>query len=82
MAAARLAARVARMAGAHGCGLCHPQAALLAHRDGITRVTRRQRDAYDDSLIAEFARYFGKPAFRSAVDPADSGPIAAAEVRT
>lgn len=30
---------------------------------------RRQRVAYDDPLIAEFARYFGRPELRLAVDP-------------
>jgi hypothetical protein len=31
---------------------------------------RRQRVEYDDPLIAEFARHFGRPEFRVAVDPA------------
>jgi hypothetical protein len=30
---------------------------------------RRHRVAYDDTLIAEFARHFGQPAFRITVDP-------------
>jgi hypothetical protein len=30
---------------------------------------RRHRIEYDDPLIAEFARYFGKPEFRITVDP-------------
>ncbi len=30
---------------------------------------RRHRLAYDDPLIAEFARYFGRPEFRIGVDP-------------
>jgi hypothetical protein len=42
-------------------------------------VARRERVTYDDSLIAEFARYFGHPAFRIAVDP-ESRVIVAAEV--
>jgi hypothetical protein len=32
-------------------------------------VTRREKIAYDDPLIAEFARYFGRPAFDIQVDP-------------
>lgn len=30
---------------------------------------RRHRQEYDDPLIAEFARYFGRPGFRVTVDP-------------
>jgi hypothetical protein len=32
-------------------------------------LTRRQRIAYDDQYIAEFARYFGRPSFQIEVDP-------------
>jgi hypothetical protein len=32
-------------------------------------LTRRQRIAYDDPFIAEFARYFGRPSFQIEVDP-------------
>jgi hypothetical protein len=32
-------------------------------------VTRREKIAYQDPLIAEFARYFGRPAFGIQVDP-------------
>jgi hypothetical protein len=32
-------------------------------------VTRRQHIKYDDPLIAEFARYFGRPTMRITVDP-------------
>jgi hypothetical protein len=40
---------------------------------------RRQRVAYDDPLIAEFARHFGRPEFRIAVD-SDTRTIAEVEV--
>lgn len=40
---------------------------------------RRERVAYDDPLIAEFARYFGRPELRLAVDP-DTRQITGAEV--
>ncbi len=43
-------------------------------------LTRRQRVAYDDPLIAEFARYFGQPELRLTVDP-ETRQITAAEVR-
>jgi hypothetical protein len=46
-----------------------------AHYD----VARRQRIAYDDPLIAEFARYLGRPELRIAVDP-QTRLITAAEV--
>lgn len=32
-------------------------------------VTRRQKASYNDPLIAEFARHFGKPEFHISVDP-------------
>lgn len=32
-------------------------------------VTRREKIAYQDPLIAEFARYFGRPSFEIEVDP-------------
>jgi hypothetical protein len=32
-------------------------------------VTRREKIAYQDPLIAEFAKYFGRPAFEIQVDP-------------
>jgi hypothetical protein len=40
---------------------------------------RRHRVAYDDPLIAEFARHFGRPEFRISVDP-DTRTVVAAEV--
>jgi hypothetical protein len=40
---------------------------------------RRHRIEYDDPLIAEFARYFGRPEFRIIVDP-DARTIAGVEV--
>ena len=43
-------------------------------------VTRREKIAYQDSLIAEFANYFGRPAFEFEVDP-DSRVITAARAR-
>ncbi len=42
-------------------------------------IARRQRIEYDNPLIAEFARYFGAPDLRIAVDP-DSRLITSAEV--
>jgi hypothetical protein len=42
-------------------------------------VARRERITYDDPLVAEFARYFGRPEIRLAVDPEDH-TITAAEV--
>jgi hypothetical protein len=41
-------------------------------------VTRREKIAYQDPLIAEFARYFGRPAFDIQVDP-ETGLITAAK---
>lgn len=35
-------------------------------------VTRRQRQLYDNPLIAEFARYFGQPSFKISIDPETS----------
>ena len=32
-------------------------------------LTRRQRIAYDDQFIAEFASYFGRPSFQIEIDP-------------
>ena len=42
-------------------------------------ITRRQRQAYDDPTIAEFARYFGRPGLRLALDP-QTRTITSAEV--
>ncbi len=42
-------------------------------------ITRRDRLTYDDPLIAEFARYFGKPEINVQVDPA-TRTISASEV--
>jgi hypothetical protein len=43
-------------------------------------LTRRQRVAYTDPFIAEFARYFGRPAFQIEVDP-KTRTIRSAQVR-
>lgn len=43
-------------------------------------ITRRDRMNYDNPLIAEFARYFGKPEIDVQVDP-DTRTITASEVR-
>jgi hypothetical protein len=43
-------------------------------------VTRRQRNAYQNPQIAEFARYFGQPELKISVDP-ETGIIVAAEVQ-
>jgi len=43
-------------------------------------ITRRDRVTYDDPLIAEFARYFGKPEINVQVDP-DTRTISATEVQ-
>jgi hypothetical protein len=43
-------------------------------------VTRRQRVPYDNPLIAEFARYFGKPNLEITVDP-ETRRIIATQVR-
>lgn len=43
-------------------------------------LTRRQRVAYEEPHIAEFARYFGQPELRLTVDP-QTRQITAAEVR-
>jgi thymidylate synthase len=42
-------------------------------------VNRRQKVTYDDPLIAEFARYFGKPSFKIEVD-SKTNVITSAEV--
>lgn len=42
-------------------------------------LARRERVAYDDPFIAEFARHFGRPVFHITVDP-DSRVITAADV--
>jgi len=42
-------------------------------------IARRQKIDYDNPLIAEFARYFGRPELRLTVDP-ESRQITAAEV--
>ncbi len=44
------------------------------------KVTRRQRETYDNPLIAEFARHFGQPDLKVTVDP-QTHTIAAAEVQ-
>lgn len=41
---------------------------------------RRQRNEYDDPLIAEFAHYFGQPELRLTIDP-ETRQITSAEVR-
>ena len=43
-------------------------------------VARRQQMTYDDPLIAEFARYFGKPELNLTVDP-DTRQIISAEIK-
>jgi hypothetical protein len=43
-------------------------------------ITRRDRVEYDDPLIAEFARYFGKPEINVQVDP-DTRTISASDVQ-
>jgi hypothetical protein len=43
-------------------------------------VTRREKIAYQDKLIAEFARHFGRPSFNIQVDP-DTRLITSVEVR-
>ncbi|MFC2065207.1 DUF166 domain-containing protein, partial [Chloroflexota bacterium] len=43
-------------------------------------ITRREKAAYNNPLIAEFARYFGAPRLNITVDP-DSRVITSAEVR-
>jgi len=43
-------------------------------------ITRRDRVSYDDPLIAEFARFFGKPEINVRVDP-DTRTISASEVQ-
>lgn len=42
-------------------------------------VARRKRLAYDDTLIAEFARYFGQPTLKLTIDP-ESRTITATDV--
>ena len=54
-----------------------PLCSLTEHDYGITR---RDRVSYDNPLIAEFARYFGKPEIDVEVDP-ETGTIAASEER-
>jgi hypothetical protein len=44
-------------------------------------ISRRQQIAYDDPLIAEFARHFGQPELRLTVDPHTRKIIAAEAVR-
>lgn len=44
------------------------------------KITRRQRVAYDNAQIAEFARYFGQPDLEIKVDP-ETRQILAARVR-
>jgi thymidylate synthase len=58
------------------CVTPKPLCALTEHDYGMRR---RERIAYDDPLIAEFARHFGQPELRITVDP-DSRTVAAAEV--
>jgi thymidylate synthase len=59
------------------CATPKPLCSLTEHDFG---VTRRQRMAYSDPLIAEFARYFGQPSFKISVD-AETRLITAAEVQ-
>lgn len=44
-------------------------------------LTRRERVAYDDPLIADFARYFGQPELRITVDPESRAIVSAAVER-
>jgi hypothetical protein len=50
----------------------------LTERD--YKVTRRERETYDSSLISEFARYFGQPDIRLSLDE-ETRLITSAEVR-
>jgi hypothetical protein len=59
------------------CATPNPLCSLTGSDYG---VTRRQREGYDDALIAEFARYFGQPELKISVDP-QSRTISAAEVQ-
>lgn len=58
------------------CVTPKPLCALTDHDYGLRR---RERVAYDDPLIAAFARHFGQPELRLTIDP-DSRTIVAAEV--
>jgi hypothetical protein len=60
-----------------GCATPKPLCSLTEYD---YKVTRRDREAYDCAVIAEFARYFGQPDIRLSVDEA-TGTIAAAQVR-
>ena len=44
------------------------------------KITRRQRESYESTEIAEFARYFGQPDLEIIVDP-ETRTIASAQVR-
>jgi hypothetical protein len=59
------------------CATPKPLCSLTEYDYG---VTRRQRQNYDNPLIAEFARYFGQPSFDVTVDP-DTSQISAAQVK-
>jgi hypothetical protein len=52
---------------------------LCSLTDTGYQLGRRRRETYDDPLIAEFARHFGRPELRLEVDP-QTGIIVAAEV--
>ena len=59
------------------CVTPKPLCSLTEHDYGITR---RDRVSYENSLIAEFARYFGKPEIDVQVDT-DTGTISATKVK-
>jgi hypothetical protein len=44
------------------------------------KVTKKEREAYDSPIIAEFARYFGQPQFEITVDP-ETRTITSAQVK-
>lgn len=53
---------------------------LCSLTEGEYLLARRQRVAYDEPLIAEFARYFGRPDLKLQVDP-ETRTITTAQVR-
>lgn len=59
------------------CATPKPLCSLTEHDYGLRR---RERLAYDDPLIAEFAHYFGQPSLNITVDP-ETRTITAAEVK-
>jgi hypothetical protein len=58
---------------------CATPKPLCSLTDKEYLVTRRQRLAYDDPRIAEFARYFGRPRLQLELDP-ESRTITSAQV--